>query len=69
MECIILRREELIPQGKDDREIAEGIARELGRRPETIGVLIFRLVKHGKCRENPNNRAGDSVGRTSYGFE
>jgi hypothetical protein len=31
--------------------------------------LIFRLVKHGKCRENPNNRAGDSVGRTSYGFE
>jgi hypothetical protein len=69
MECIILRREELIPQGKDDREIAEGIARELGRRPETIGVLIFRIVKHGKCRENPNNRAGDSVGRTSYGFE
>lgn len=70
MEYIILRREELIPQGKDDRGVTEQIVRELGRRPETIGVLIFRIVKKGKCRENLNNyKADDSIGRTSYGFE
>ncbi len=66
---IILRREELIPQGKDDKEIAEQIARELRRRTETIRLLILRTVDVGGCRENPNNEAYDDGGSTSYGFE
>jgi hypothetical protein len=55
LEEIILRRMEGIAEGKDDKEIAQGIAEDMERRPETIMLLIYRAEKLGGCRANPNN--------------
>lgn len=58
-ERIVLLREELMSEGKSDNEVAVRIAKKMKRRPETIRILMLRIIKRGKCRENPNDGKGD----------
>ncbi len=54
MQGIIVERAALIREGKDDSEIAQEIGKRLGRRQETIKLLIHRAVHKGGCPENEN---------------
>lgn len=54
MQTIITERARLMKQGMDDAEIAKGLAKSMGRRPETIKLLIYRAVHDGGCPKNPN---------------
>lgn len=54
LENIIARRAALMAEGMGDREIAERIGEEMGRLPQTIGLLIWRAVRMGGCQKNRN---------------
>ncbi|MBU0533070.1 hypothetical protein KKB44_06275 [Candidatus Micrarchaeota archaeon] len=54
IERMILRREELMAEGKNDDEIAKQIAEEMKRQIRTISFMIWRIVRIGKCRINKN---------------
>jgi hypothetical protein len=54
IERIIIARARLMNEGKDDREIALELAAGLGRRPETVRLIIIRAVEKGGCLKNPN---------------
>lgn len=54
MEYIIVNRARLMERGKNDMEIAQEIAENMERRPDTIMLLIVRAVNNGGCPENPN---------------
>lgn len=54
MEEIIVRRYELMAQGMDERDIAAAIGGEREMNPRVVGIMIYRAVNMGGCKENPN---------------
>ena len=54
MEELILQRYEMMESGMKESSIARQMARERGKQHHTMGMMIYRAVHMGGCRENPN---------------
>jgi hypothetical protein len=50
------KRNELIQEGRNDKQISEHIAKSLQRSPKTIRLAIDRSIKNNRFSQNPNKK-------------